>query len=55
MLERERVVTDIMVIFLTKKIILAIEYSNHVFNIDILEANLSGPEPMTSFFLRKWD
>ncbi len=25
--------------------------SNHVFNIDILESNLSGPEPITSFIL----
>jgi outer membrane receptor protein involved in Fe transport len=25
--------------------------SNHVFNIDILESNLSGPEPITSFLL----
>lgn len=25
--------------------------SNHVFNIDILETNLSGPEPITSFIL----
>ena len=42
---------NILDLLLTRRDNLGDKSSYHVFNIDILEANLSGPEPITSFIL----